>query len=49
MFALIAGGFTLALYMTDLPLSPRKLKYYSWHKWIGVTVFLLALARLHGG
>ncbi len=45
-FALIAGGFALALYMTGLPLSPLKLKYYSWHKWIGVTVFLFALARL---
>ena len=45
-FALIAAGFSLALYMTDLPLSPLKLKYYSWHKWIGVSVFLLALARV---
>jgi cytochrome b561 len=45
-FALIACGFALAVYMTGLPLSPLKLKYYSWHKWIGVTVFLLALARL---
>jgi cytochrome b561 len=45
-FALIAGGFTLALVMTDLPLSPLKLKYYAWHKWIGVTVFLLAVARV---
>ena len=45
-FALIACGFSLALYMVDLPLSPSKLKYFSWHKWIGVTVFLLALARI---
>jgi cytochrome b561 len=45
-FALIACGFSLALYMTDLPLSPLKLKYYSWHKWIGVSVFLLAVTRL---
>lgn len=43
---LIAGGFGLGWFMTDLPLSPAKLKYYSWHKWIGVTVFLLALLRL---
>ncbi len=46
MFALIACGFALAVYMVDLPLSPQKLKYYSWHKWLGVTVFLLAAARL---
>ena len=45
-FTLIACGFTLAVYMVDLPLSPSKLKYYAWHKWIGVTVFLLAVARL---
>lgn len=43
---LIAGAFGLGWFMTDLPLSPAKLKYYSWHKWIGVTVFLLALLRL---
>lgn len=45
-FALIAGGFSLALYMVDLPLSPLKLKYFAWHKWIGVTVFLLVLTRI---
>src|SRR5476651_1150557 len=45
-FALIACGFTLAVYMVDLPLSPHKLKYFSWHKWTGVTIFLVALARL---
>lgn len=45
-FALILCGFTLAMYMTGLPLSPQKLKYISWHKWIGVTIFMLALARL---
>lgn len=45
-FVLITGGFSLGLYMVDLPVSPAKLKYYSWHKWTGVTVFLLAIARL---
>ena len=45
-FALIACGFALAVYMVDLPLSPQKLRYFSWHKWIGVTVFMLALARV---
>ncbi len=43
---LIAGGFGLGWFMTDLPLSPAKLKYYAWHKWIGVTVFLLAVLRV---
>jgi cytochrome b561 len=45
-FALIACGFSLAVYMVDLPLSPLKLKYFSWHKWLGVTVFMLVLVRL---
>jgi cytochrome b561 len=45
-FVLIACGFALAVYMVDLPLSPQKLKYFSWHKWIGITIFLLALARV---
>jgi cytochrome b561 len=45
-FMLIACGFALAVYMVDLPLSPPKLKYFSWHKWIGVTVFMLALTRV---
>jgi len=43
---LIFAGFPLGLYMVDLPLSPDKLKLYSYHKWIGVTVFLLVAVRL---
>ena len=46
MALLIFAGFPLGLYMVDLPLSPDKLKLYSYHKWIGVTVFLLVAARL---
>ena len=41
-FGLLALGF----YMHDLPLSPEKLKLYSWHKWAGVTAFLLVWLRL---
>ena len=41
-FGLLALGF----YMPDLPLSPEKLKLYSWHKWAGVTAFLLVWLRL---
>ena len=36
----------VGLYMHELPLSPWKLQIYSWHKWAGVTVFLLVLVRL---
>jgi len=43
---LIAAGAALAFYMTDLPFSPLKLKYYSWHKWIGVSIFIVLFARL---
>lgn len=43
---LILGNLAFGLYMVDLPLSPAKLRYYSWHKWVGVTVFLLSAARL---
>ena len=42
----ILGAFSLGLYMQDLPLSPAKLKLYSYHKWAGVTIFLLVLVRL---
>ncbi len=38
--------FGVGVYMHDLPLSPWKLQVYSWHKWAGVTVFFLVLARL---
>lgn len=43
---LIFSTWPLGLYMVDLPLSPQKLKFFSWHKWIGVTIFLCAVARL---
>lgn len=44
---LIIGTFTLGLVMTDIPgLTPTKLRYFSWHKWAGVTVLLLAALRL---
>jgi len=43
---LIACGFTLGTYMVDLHISPRKLRLYSYHKWIGITVLALVLIRL---
>jgi cytochrome b561 len=42
----IVGTFAVGFYMHDLPLSPDKLKIYSWHKWAGVTIFLLVWVRL---
>lgn len=43
---LIFVAFPLGVYMHELPLSPDKLRLYSYHKWIGVTIFLLALVRI---
>lgn len=42
----ILCAFPLGVYMHELQLSPRKLQLYSYHKWIGITVLLLALLRL---
>jgi cytochrome b561 len=42
----IAATFALGLYMHELPLSPQKLKLYSWHKWAGVSIFLFVVLRL---
>jgi cytochrome b561 len=39
---LIALGWT----MVGMSLSPTKLQYYSWHKWLGMTVLMLTLLRL---
>lgn len=43
---LIACNWGLGLSMVDLPFSPQKFQWYAWHKWVGITVFLLAAARL---
>jgi len=43
---LIVANVTLGLSMVGLPISPRKLYWYLWHKSIGLTVFLLTSVRL---
>lgn len=44
---LIIAAFALGLVMTNIPgLTPTKLRYVSWHKWLGVTVLGLAMLRL---
>lgn len=42
----LIGVFALGLYMADLPFSPQRLKLYSWHKWVGMTLLALSLFRL---
>ena len=46
MAVMIFGLLALGFYMTDLPLSPDKLQYDAWHKWAGVSVFILVWMRL---
>ena len=43
---LIVANLALGLSMVPLPISPRKLHWYAWHKWIGTTVFLLTWLRV---
>ncbi len=46
MALLLIGLFAVGIYMHDLALSPWKLQIYAWHKWAGVTAFLLVILRL---
>ena len=42
----LVASFTLGSFMTELETSPLKLRLYNWHKWAGVTILALSLARL---
>ncbi|MCB2017583.1 MAG: cytochrome b [Hydrogenophaga sp.] len=42
----IVGNFALGVYMHELPFSPARLQYYSWHKWAGVLVLAFSAVRL---
>jgi cytochrome b561 len=44
--AAILSNLALGSVMTDLPLSPQKLRIYAYHKWTGISVALLVLARI---
>ena len=43
---IIVGSFGVGLYMTELTMSPTRLKLYNWHKWAGVTILTLSALRL---
>ncbi len=45
-FVLVCSGWALGQYVSGLQFSPQKLRFVSWHKWIGVTIFMLAVIRL---
>lgn len=38
--------FLVGLRMGGMPMSPLKLKVINWHKWAGVTILFLSVARL---
>lgn len=44
--ALVISAFALGAYMVTLAFSPVKLQLFSYHKWIGVSIFLFAVLRL---
>jgi cytochrome b561 len=46
MALLIACNFCLGLYMSDLALSPQRIRLFNYHKWTGVTILALAALRL---
>jgi cytochrome b561 len=43
---LIVANLALGLSMIGLPISPRKLQWYTWHKSIGITIFIVSCVRL---
>lgn len=43
---MLIGSFSLGFYMHDLPVSPLKVRLYSYHKWLGITIFMLVALRL---
>ena len=43
---LITANLVLGVSMVGLVLSPLKLRLFSYHKWIGITVFIVASLRL---
>ncbi len=46
MAIVLIGLVILGLYMSDIPISAEKLKYYGWHKEFGILALMLAIVRL---
>lgn len=46
MAVLVFVTFPVGLVMHEMALSPNKLRMLSYHKWLGVTVFILVMIRL---
>jgi cytochrome b561 len=43
---MIVCSFCVGWYMSDLPLSPTRIKLFNWHKWAGITILALSALRL---
>jgi cytochrome b561 len=43
---LILLALALGWYMADLPFSPSRIRLFNWHKWLGMTILLIAALRL---
>lgn len=43
---LLVASFGLGISMTRFIEDDQKLRVYSWHEWVGVTIFLATIARL---
>ena len=44
--ALMIANLAFGFFFVDLPFSPQKLRYFSWHKWAGMVVLPFAAALL---
>lgn len=43
---LLIGEFAFGVWMHELPFSPARVKYFNWHKSVGVVILLLTVLRL---
>lgn len=43
---MIAFALALGWYMSDLPLSLARIRLFNWHKWLGMSIMLIATLRL---
>lgn len=43
---MISVSFSVGWYMSDLSMSPTRLKLFNWHKWAGITILALSALRL---
>lgn len=43
---LILGALALGWYMADLPFSLARVRLFNWHKWLGMSILMLAALRL---